>query len=171
MVEGKSCWRTGLMVMTHTQKTVTLVSMILQSPISTESPGRVSFWPCENPVPVKGPTGWIFHGNEQRSDAIASNNACAVEINGWLFQGNCHTYRPPVKNNAHRPILSLRRMCKFFITNSGAIKIAKSVRTQGRGAKSKSTRRSPQCCGISGSQFARMGEHMKASANVKDVPP
>ena len=47
--------------------------------------------------------------------------------------------------------------------------MAKSVKIQGAGAKILATVTSPQWCGIVGSQFARMGEQMKAYVNMKDT--
>ncbi len=92
-----------------------------------------------------------------------------LDISNRASQANHNLHRPPVKNNANRPILSFRFNCKSLITKSGAINVAKSVRIQGTGPNRRSSRTFPQCLGIIGSQFDRIGEHMKASAAVRQA--
>lgn len=53
--------------------------------------------------------------------------------------------------------------------NRGAARIAKSVRIHGTPAAIKRVRRFPQCLGIVGSQFDRIGLQMNTSAAVTDT--
>ena len=92
-----------------------------------------------------------------------------LDISSRASQADYNPYRPPVKNNAKRPILSFRFSCKSLITKSGAINVAKSVKIQGIGPLRRSTCTFPQCLGIIGPQFDRIGEHMKASAAVRQA--
>lgn len=176
---GERYWNAGRVVMRHTQKTVTFVSTMLHTPTSTESPAKRSAFSSDYESRETGAvsrtrTGHVRYGLEKGLEANASNDAGSVPVNGDLKSRReggvrCQSYKPPVMNNAHNSALAVPRSCKSLITNNGAIKIAKSVRTHGIGANSKTTRRFPHRWGISGSQLNRMGEHMKAKAVVMDI--
>ena len=76
--EGKSHPSVGLIVTKQTHRTVTLVSIMLQMPMSTESPRTINtLLPTS---PFDEPTSWISHDFEKRAEPIACNDAGTVAI-------------------------------------------------------------------------------------------
>lgn len=176
MEEGKTRWSTGLMVTMHMQITVTFTSMILQIPISTISPRRVSTSRSKScsclkiflsPCSERGPTSWISPEDEQLFITNAGSNTCPTIHQQPLSLGSDRPYKPPVRNNADRPILSFFFNCKFLTTKIGAINMTKSVTIQGIGPNRRSSRTFPQCFSIVGCHVDRIGEQIKASAAVR----
>ena len=77
------------------------------------------------------------------------------------------TYKPPVRNNAHSPTFSARGSCNFLNIGIAAIRMAKSVTTQGIVTTLARRGTLPQWPWICGSQYDFMGEQINAYPKVE----
>ena len=147
IVAGNRYCNVGRIVTRQMQTIVTFVSVTDQTDADAPDP-RTTDERQRAGIPGKRTRRIINADVKEGLEVVASNDARSKEDtispvprDGiFLWEQNGMTYIPPAEKNAHNPIFSDSLNCSPLITNIGAMRIAKSVRTQGIGPVRKRTR-------------------------------